>query len=162
LSRKVVTVLGPIEPEELGPTTMHEHVLVDLTCNFVTPVEDSERSLLHAPVTMDILGVLRRRPFSRCLDNVVLDDESLAIEELSRFRRAVMCHLDPVADLYYHLAVAARGVYVEYDCFGREYYSDERGSPEHRDSQEPRPPSLPVPRRQPATSTCASELGSRC
>ena len=81
MSKKIVTVLGPIEPEELGPTTMHEHVLVDLSCNFVTPVAESERSLLDAPVTMDILGVLRRRPFSRCLDNVVLSDEQLAIDE---------------------------------------------------------------------------------
>ena len=88
VSKKILTVLGPIEPEELGPTTMHEHVLVDLSCNFVTPAEESERSLLDAPVTMDILGVLRRRPFSRCLDNVVLSDEQLAIDELTRFRRA--------------------------------------------------------------------------
>ncbi len=46
-----------------------------------------------------------------------------------------MCHLDPVADLDYHLAVAARGVFVEYDCFGRDYYSDELGIAWGHDSQ---------------------------
>jgi phosphotriesterase-related protein len=41
--------------------------------------------------------------------------------------RMIMDHMDPVADFDYHLAVAARGVFVEYDQFGRDYYADEIG-----------------------------------
>ena len=37
--------------------------------------------------------------------------------------RIVICHLDHVMDLQYHRAVAERGVYVEYDRFGVEWYS---------------------------------------
>ncbi len=35
--------------------------------------------------------------------------------------------MDQVHDLDYHLAVAARGVYIEYDSLGREHYTDEWG-----------------------------------
>ena len=61
LSGKVQTVLGPIEPEDLGITLPHEHLLVDLTCTFLMPEEATERAYIHAPVTMDILGSLKPR-----------------------------------------------------------------------------------------------------
>ena len=83
--QKILTVRGPIDPYEVGPTLMHEHLLVDLSCNFVHPAEASTRSLLHAPVTMELLALLRRRPFSVTLDNMVLGDEELACEEVARF-----------------------------------------------------------------------------
>ena len=41
--------------------------------------------------------------------------------------RIVLGHMDQVQDLDYHLAAAARGVFVEYDSFGREHYSEEWG-----------------------------------
>ena len=28
---KVQTVLGPVEPEDLGPTTTHEHLIIDFS-----------------------------------------------------------------------------------------------------------------------------------
>lgn len=88
MSKKIMTVLGPIEPEQLGTTLMHEHILVDLSCNFLIPEEASLRGYLHQPVTMPMLGLLRRRPFSACLDNVILSDEELAIRELEHYARA--------------------------------------------------------------------------
>lgn len=283
MAKQILTVLGPVDPREVGPILAHEHIFVDLSCNFVYPTEASIRSLLNAPVDIEMLGVLRRRPFSVCLDNVSLTDEDLAIRELTRFKNAggsglvdctvwgigldplavarvaratglhivqgtgvyvepshpdwvrdmtidelarkfvdevrvgfgdtgiragllgeigtsgvsreakdynrvgditaderkvlraagrasvetgaavsvhldvrghgaftimdilasegvgsdrmIMCHLDPVADLDYHLEVASRGVFVEYDCFGRDYYSDELGVSWGHDSQ---------------------------
>lgn len=86
--KKILTVLGPISPDELGVTMMHEHVVVDLTCNFRTPEEVGLRSLRHRPVTADMQALLRRRPFSSTLDNVILDEEDVAIEELEIYRRA--------------------------------------------------------------------------
>ena len=88
MSKKVMTVLGPVDPETLGPTLTHEHIFIDASCNFVYQEEASLQDLLHAPVSMSMLGLLRRRPFSVCLDNTRLSDESLAIEELTRFQRA--------------------------------------------------------------------------
>ena len=41
--------------------------------------------------------------------------------------RMIMGHMDIPMDLDYHLAVAARGVFLAYDEFGRDYYSDEVG-----------------------------------
>ena len=55
-----------------------------------------------------------RAPFASC---DVLAEEGVAPD------RIVMGHMDAHPDLEYHLAIADRGVYVEYDHFGREYYS---------------------------------------
>jgi phosphotriesterase-related protein len=41
--------------------------------------------------------------------------------------RIIGGHMDQVQDLDYHRAVADRGVYVEYDSFGREHYCEEWG-----------------------------------
>lgn len=83
--KKVMTVLGPVSPEEIGTTMIHEHLIVDLSCNFIEPVEASLRALRHAPVTMELLGLLRRRPFSVTLNNVIQGDEELAIDELGYY-----------------------------------------------------------------------------
>ena len=40
LSGKIQTVLGPIEPSELGITLMHEHLLIDLSA-YSTQAEDA-------------------------------------------------------------------------------------------------------------------------
>ena len=77
--KKILTIRGPIDPNEVGPTLMHEHLMVDLSCNFVHAADASARSLLHAPVTIEMLALLRRRPFSVTLDNMVLGDEALAL-----------------------------------------------------------------------------------
>ena len=50
----------------------------------------------------------------------------LADEALSP-RRIILGHLDHVPDLDYHLRLAERGVYLQYDNFGREYYWDAEG-----------------------------------
>ena len=57
---QVQTVLGPVEPSSLGPTSMHEHLLLSLECYFSVPDEASGRWLVDRPITMDILGSLPR------------------------------------------------------------------------------------------------------
>lgn len=81
----ITTVLGPVEPSELGPTLMHEHLLVDLRATF-SPVDDPE--LAHyrdEPVGPELLDLLHLWPFSLTLDNVRLDDEAMAAEEIAAF-----------------------------------------------------------------------------
>ena len=86
ISGKVQTVLGPIEPDRLGITLTHEHLLIDLTCYFQMPTEASEREWTDAPVAMDRLGRLAK---SLCnLANFTLLDEKTAIEEVERYKRA--------------------------------------------------------------------------
>ncbi len=86
-SGKVQTVLGPIEPDSLGITHTHEHLLIDMGCYHETPDEASERAWIDAPVTMDRLGGLFRRVPTNLSAGKLLDVDT-AIEELSRYRFA--------------------------------------------------------------------------
>lgn len=49
--------------------------------------------------------------------------------------RVALSHLDEQPDSGYHLSLAARGVYVEFDTFGSECYFDEDGAHEPSDAQ---------------------------
>lgn len=80
-SGKVMTVLGPIAVADLGVTLMHEHILNDCTCWWHKPKETERRFLADSPVTMEIIGELRMDPFVN-LDNITLNDERAAIDEL--------------------------------------------------------------------------------
>lgn len=74
----VVTVLGEIPGAELGPTLMHEHVIVDFSY-----YSDGEGDV---PLTLENLGRLRRNPgLSRAACQLL--DRDLAVREVSDFRR---------------------------------------------------------------------------
>ena len=60
-SGKVQTVLGLIEPGDLGITMTHEHFIVDQWCYFSVPDEASERSYVDAPFTMEMRGNIGKR-----------------------------------------------------------------------------------------------------
>ena len=79
------TVLGPVRPEELGPTTTHEHLLIDFTVMFHPPAEASDRYKAFQPVTIENLGWVRYDAF-RNKDNLELLDEELAISEALLFK----------------------------------------------------------------------------
>ncbi|MBM3949453.1 MAG: hypothetical protein FJ312_09525 [SAR202 cluster bacterium] len=87
MSGKVQTVLGPIEPDRLGITLTHEHLLIDLRCYFLMPEEASKRYYVDKPLTMDMLGVAWRGFFSM-KDQEVLLDEKAATEEVLKYRHA--------------------------------------------------------------------------
>lgn len=82
----VETVWGAISPEDLGITMMHEHTLCDLRCSAKEPAEASMKKLFESPVTIEVLGALRRDP-TRCKDNLVLTDEALVVDELMWFKK---------------------------------------------------------------------------
>ena len=72
------TVLGPIAPEELGATSMHEHVWSDANALRTEPREpypDDRR------VTIENLGFVRWNLLA-LEDNLMLDDPELAASEL--------------------------------------------------------------------------------
>ncbi len=84
---RIETVRGPIPPEKLGITLLHEHILLDLTNWLVIPSDPSESGhLLDAAVSLELLGEIRRKPFSN-RDNLVLSDERLAVEELLKYKK---------------------------------------------------------------------------
>ena len=84
---KVLTVTGPIEPDDIGTTIMHEHLFIALLKQ-VAPDENtptSELALWHQKLTLENLHLARER--KPILDNWVLSDEKLAIEEAMEFRK---------------------------------------------------------------------------
>jgi phosphotriesterase-related protein len=86
---KVMTVTGPIPSDKLGMTNVHEHILLDLEKVWLydKSVNPYKRAILDSPVTMDILGILRRDP-TICRDNLRLDDDELALKEVAEFKKA--------------------------------------------------------------------------
>jgi phosphotriesterase-related protein len=83
---KVQTVLGDIDPADLGNTTMHEHLFIDFTVVFQAPAEATAKAKAYEPVSMKNLGRVRYNPFGS-YTNLQLLDEDLAIEEVSHFKR---------------------------------------------------------------------------
>ena len=83
---QVVTVRGPIDSAELGVTLTHEHIFNDMSSWWhptSSPGWDVEE-LASRPVAMDLLWDLKHDPFGN-RDNCRLDDEALAVEEVTRY-----------------------------------------------------------------------------
>ena len=82
---KAITVSGPIQPDQLGFTLMHEHLYLDLRKNH-WPAPDSTATQLDAwfaPLQLSNLHLARR--MLPIVDNYILSSESDAIAEVSDF-----------------------------------------------------------------------------
>ncbi len=84
LNGKVQTVLGLINPDQLGVTSMHEHLIIDFTVVFQKPEDIIGRTKSYEPVSMQNLGWVRYDPF-RSFTNLSLKDEVTAVEEVKKF-----------------------------------------------------------------------------
>ncbi len=87
------TVWGRITPEQFGVTTLHEHVLLDMSiwskhmlANLSHPIEASSMRYVDEPVSMELLGKIKRGEIF-CKDNVMLNDERLIEDELMEFKK---------------------------------------------------------------------------
>jgi phosphotriesterase-related protein len=80
----IQTVLGWIEPHELGRTNMHEHILSDARVWTMPPREEMPAD---ETVTIENLGFLRWNVNSLG-DNLVLEDVELAVREVSAIKAA--------------------------------------------------------------------------
>ena len=81
----VQTVLGPISPVELGPTTTHEHLYIDFSF-MLRPAQDTPSDELScAPICLENLGWIRRNYYSNAA-NLQLMDLDTTIEEVCRYR----------------------------------------------------------------------------
>jgi len=76
---KIQTVLGHVDPTELGFTQTHEHILVSLIPG---PLR---KDYVGEPITLENVGHLRRNWLANP-DNLNLTSEVEAIEELKRFK----------------------------------------------------------------------------
>ena len=82
----VQTVLGAVEPSELGVTTTHEHLYIDFSFMFKPP-DDKAAVMADAPLTLENMGWIRHNHYSNRA-NLELMDVDAAIAEAARYRNA--------------------------------------------------------------------------
>ncbi len=83
---RVETVSGPVGPDELGPTLVHEHILHDLTPIVPRPSDDVADMRHDEPLNLENVWWARQGGWSA--DNFVLSDRTLAVREVAYFREA--------------------------------------------------------------------------
>ena len=86
LAGKVQTVLGPIDPQGLGVTLTHEHLLIDTERFHHPPESAGAREFYHSPLTLEMTGRIRHYHEPNADDNRLLD-VSTAIEEVNGYRQ---------------------------------------------------------------------------
>uniref|UniRef100_A0A8D2N9T5 N-acetyltaurine hydrolase n=1 Tax=Zonotrichia albicollis TaxID=44394 RepID=A0A8D2N9T5_ZONAL len=87
LSGKVQTVLGPVEPDCLGYTLTHEHLIMNYSSCFCPPSPGQE-PLSNGPIEMKNLFWIKQNPYSH-KENLLLYQETDAVrEELLHFKAA--------------------------------------------------------------------------
>lgn len=82
---KIQTVLGQIEPKDLGFTIMHEHVLSSLNAYKAKPETASDAAWVNAPVAFNNIGQLHLKKYinQTALELTNIDD---AISEVNEFK----------------------------------------------------------------------------
>ncbi len=81
----IQTVTGQIDPQQMGITLSHEHCLIDNTAVFTESDNDYIKQLAKEPITVENAGFFRYHLLNN-KSNLLLDDEKLAIYELSKFK----------------------------------------------------------------------------
>ena len=82
---QVQTVLGKVDSHLLGPTMMHEHILVDVTSIFEPPQTASAKFRAYDSIRLDNLSWIRRNYFQHH-GNLLLGDIPAAIDEMRLLR----------------------------------------------------------------------------
>jgi len=84
---KAQTVVGAIDPTNLGITLPHEHLVFDGKTLVTEPDGASDRGLAYKPVSLKTLSWLRYHPYES-VDNMQLLDEQEAIAEVLLYKQA--------------------------------------------------------------------------
>ncbi len=84
---KIQTVRGLIEPSQLGPTLMHEHLLLDESQLDPPPSDPELRRLYEAPLSPQILTRIRYAGLAN-RDDYVYDDIEMMLAEVAPFKAA--------------------------------------------------------------------------
>ncbi|CAL8313046.1 N-acetyltaurine hydrolase [Gadus morhua] len=85
VSGKVLTVLGPIDPDQLGRTMTHEHLTMTFECCYFSPPPGDQ---VENPFQMQHMFWLRQNPYGNH-ENLLLKQENSAVrEELLAYKKA--------------------------------------------------------------------------
>ena len=86
MGKKIITVLGEVNPSKMGKTSAHDHILIDLSNQFSIPEEVSRSAIVNDSLTLRNAGLIRRNPWA-IRDNLIINDINLAIKEVEEFKR---------------------------------------------------------------------------
>lgn len=87
LSGKVQTVLGLVDPDQLGRTMTHEHLTMTFECCYFPPASGDE-TVAANPFQMQHMHWLMQNPYS-CHENLLLQQETSAVrDELLTYKQA--------------------------------------------------------------------------
>jgi phosphotriesterase-related protein len=85
MTKYAITTRGRVPADDLGIVLPHEHLLFDLTGFVTEPLDDHERAVRAAGLSLDTSSDLRRSPLLT-RENLFLCDEELSARELAYFR----------------------------------------------------------------------------
>ncbi len=84
--KDIMTFRGPVPLKQYNRILAHEHLLLDMSHEAVTPSTEEEKEVFFGKITMERLGVLRRNPYI-VRENLILDDEKTAAEEMQYLKK---------------------------------------------------------------------------
>ncbi len=92
MPKEIMTVLGPISREELGFTTMHEHIMMDGGWVLRERYRDrrlskDDRYSENHPLTLSNIGLIKRN-FATNWDALSLEDEEMMREEVLDYKNS--------------------------------------------------------------------------
>ena len=87
LRGQIQTVLGAVAPDAIGITLPHEHLLIDFEVMFAEPAGVADKPRALEPVSLANLGWVRQN-FNSNHDNLRLEDEQVAQDEILLFKKA--------------------------------------------------------------------------
>ena len=83
-SGSILTVTGPIDPENLGVTLPHEHLFADWTARYEPPESASDRRRSREPISLENLGFVHKNK-SAHEGNLRLDSYDEAVDEMTHY-----------------------------------------------------------------------------
>lgn len=92
----VRTVLGRAISERYDVVLAHEHIFIDITC-WTDSSHRLHKELAHSKVSTETLPLIRQHPFA-CPDNLLLDDDRLMTQELSKLSGTNVLVIDVTPD----------------------------------------------------------------
>lgn len=81
----IMTVRGPIAPEELGSALPHEHLQFNITMYQGCPEDEEGKKFWNEPVTLENLFRVKRHPYAN-YDNCILFDIPPILKEIDYFK----------------------------------------------------------------------------
>ena len=82
-----MTVLGPIEPKQVGNTSTHDHIIIDFNAILTEPIDSKDILKMDEKISIDNLGWVRFN-WASSKDNLVYQDVKDACNELDHYRNS--------------------------------------------------------------------------